>query len=99
MGKFIKNSLIFLSGAALGAAMGVLYAPDEGTSTRDKISYRLYKYKKKLQLLLEEVLNNEILPDNLARNEGEKVINDAREKAEQLIKDVDLLINQIKEKK
>lgn len=37
--------LAFLSGAALGAIVGILYAPDKGKNTRDRLSYQLDKYK------------------------------------------------------
>ena len=100
MGKSSDNLLSFLAGATAGAILGILYAPDKGTNTREKLAFRLEKYKKKLEELLEELVEGETEPIlSNARSEGEKVIQDAKEKAEKLLEDVDDLIGQIKEKK
>lgn len=99
MSKKSTNSLLaFLTGAAAGAILGILYAPDKGTNTRDKLSYKLQKYKKQLEELIEELIQGKDIPDTEAKSEGKKVIDDAKEKAEKLLEDVDNLIEHIKEK-
>ena len=99
MSKTTDNLMSFLAGAAAGAILGILYAPDKGTNTRERLTYRLEKYKLKLEDLLEEIMEEEAEPvTSMARSEGEKVIQDAREKAEKLLEDVDNLIGQIKDK-
>lgn len=94
-----KIILAFLLGAATGAIMGVLYAPEKGSHTREKLSFLLEKYKKQLEELLEQLVNAKDIPSSQAKSEGEKVIKDAKEKAEKLLNDVDDLISQIKNAK
>ncbi|WP_323757460.1 YtxH domain-containing protein [Roseivirga sp.] len=96
MGKGSSNVLAFVIGAATGAILGILYAPDKGSNTRDKLSYQLDKYKKQLEDLLEDLINGKHEIASEAKSEGEKVVSEARLKAEQLLTDVDNLIGQIK---
>ena len=96
MNKGSSNLLAFVLGAATGAIIGILYAPDKGSNTRDKLSYQLDKYKKQLEDLLEDLVNGKVEVSSMAKEEGKKVVSDARKKAEQLLTDVDDLIGQIK---
>ncbi len=99
MDKTSKIITAFLLGAVSGAILGILYAPDKGTNTREKLSYLLEKYRKQLEDLIEELVNAKDIPSSHAKTEGERVIKDAKEKAEKLLNDVDDLIGQIKNKK
>lgn len=97
MSKNSGNSLMaFLLGAATGAIVGILYAPDKGSNTRDKLTYRLDKYKIMLEDMVEDLMNQAEGPLSEAKSNSEKVVNDAKEKAERLLEDVDELINHIK---
>ncbi|GAB4026962.1 hypothetical protein GCM10028773_57050 [Spirosoma koreense] len=86
-----------LTGLAVGSAFGLLYAPDKGKITRDRLSFRLSKYREQINQLLEELSNSTDQPENSSKNEGQRVVNDAREKAEKLLEDVDRLMAQIKQ--
>jgi gas vesicle protein len=96
MSSSSKVLVAFLAGVATGTAIGILYAPDKGEVTRDKLSYRLSKYRGQLQELINDLIEGKDLPESFAKTEGQKVVNDAREKAERLLEDVDRLMSQIK---
>lgn len=101
MGRSSGNTLMaFLVGVATGAMLGILYAPEKGTHTREKLSYQLDKYKK----LLQDYLDNFLTADGLAemseaKSQGQKVVDEAKIKAEKLLEDVDELLEQIRGKK
>ncbi len=94
------NFWAFVAGAATGALLGVLFAPDSGKNTRDKLSYQLKKNRDKLKDLINELLDHENNTlDNAAKSEGKRIIHDTKLKAEQLLDDVESLIGEITKKK
>ncbi len=95
MNKGTIGFLSLLTGVATGWAVGVLFAPDKGSNTRGRVSYNLFRFKAALEDILNE-LQSEDLPESAAKSEGERVITDAKNKAEELLRDVETLIGQIK---
>lgn len=90
--------LAFITGAAAGATLGILYAPDKGKNTRDKLSFQLEKQKEKLQKLIDDLLDGKKEPATTAKTEGEKVTKDTIQKAEALLSEIDALSTQFKAK-
>ena len=100
MDKNTKTVLAFSIGVALGAALGVLYAPDSGKNTREKLAYRLSKYRDQLKKIVDDFLaSKHVEPVTAAKSESQKLINETKEKAEKLLGDVEQMINQILNKK
>ncbi|PZX59721.1 gas vesicle protein [Algoriphagus ratkowskyi] len=95
MNKSSNTLIAFLIGAGAGAALGVLFAPDAGTNTRDRLSFKLSKYKTELEELIDDLMDGKEMHLNEAKTEGKRVISEAKNKAENLLSDVNKLIDQI----
>lgn len=100
-----RTFMAFLAGIAAGTAIGILYAPEKGEITRDKLGLKLNQYRSQLQVFIadliergEEVATDMAGGDSEAKVEGQKVVNETRMKAERLLEDVENLMNQIKSK-
>lgn len=53
-----QTLIALLTGAAIGAGIGILYAPDKGSTTRTKISKETRKAQKRLQKQVNETTHN-----------------------------------------
>jgi gas vesicle protein len=100
MSKKSGNTLLaFLVGATAGAILGILYAPDKGVNTRQKLSFQLEKYRGLLQTMINDLIDGKETPlTTEAKSQGQKVVDAAKLRAEKLLEDVDELLGQIKVK-
>ncbi|MCZ4318241.1 YtxH domain-containing protein [Aequorivita viscosa] len=53
-----QTLLALITGAAIGAGIGILYAPDKGSKTRDKLSKEAKKAQKQLNKQYQETTSN-----------------------------------------
>lgn len=94
MSKSKDFTLGLISGALVGSAIALLYAPDKGSNTRDVISYRLSSYLDDLSHLIDR-LSEEKEAISEAKRQGDLVVEDARHRAEDLIREAEELLDTI----
>jgi len=98
MSKSSRSFWAFVVGATAGAIVGILYAPDKGENTRNKLYYQLNKYRDQLKELINDIVDGKEVIETTAKSEGKKVVQDAKLKAEKLLEDVEKMMSQIKAK-
>lgn len=98
MSKSKDFTLGLLSGALVGSVIALLYAPDKGSNTRDVLSYRLSNYLDELTQLIDK-LSDEKQAISDAKKKGDLVVEDARQRAEHLIKEAEDLLGSIEDTK
>ena len=98
MSKSSRSFWAFVVGAAAGAVVGILYAPDKGENTRSKLYFQLNKYRDQLKQLINDIVDGKEVIETSAKSEGKKVVQDAKIKADKLLEDVEKMRTQIKAK-
>jgi len=98
MSKSSRSFWAFVVGATAGAIVGILYAPDKGENTRNKLYYQLNKYRDQLKELINDIVDGKEVIETTAKSEGKKVVQEAKIKTEKLLEDVEKMMTQIKAK-
>lgn len=99
MSKSSNFTLGVLAGATVGAIVALLYAPDTGKNTRDRLSYQLSHYIDDLSELIEKLREEKNFLVSEAKQKGDAVVDEARQKAESLIGEAEDLLHSIEEAK
>ena len=98
MSKSTDFTFGLLTGALIGSVVALLYAPDKGSNTRDVISYRLSKYLDELSQLIDRLSEEQDMISD-AKRKGDLVVEDARERAEDLIREAEDLLDSMEDSK
>ena len=101
MSKMKKNSGIgkFVAGAAIGAGLGILFAPKKGSETRKDIKEKLDKKKKKIKSVdteeVKEMFEEKVeeIKADLEDLDKEKALKIAKKKGEEIKKKCQDLVN------
>lgn len=91
-GNFIVG---LVTGAMAGTVLALLYAPDTGKNTRNRLSYRLSSYRNELNDLIDQLSQEKQKLISEAKKKGEAVVSDAKQKADHLIKEAEDLLHSI----
>lgn len=82
-------------GGAVGFALGLLLAPEEGRRLRRKLAYQLDHLSEQVADLIEKMITPE--SEGEARRDGKALVDDAQEKAEKIRSDIDTLLGEMRE--
>jgi len=86
-----------LVGGAAGFALGMLLAPEEGRKLRRRVVYQLENLAGQVGEIVEQALNPDVVGE--ARRQGDALVADARERAENIREDIDSLLGEIRQRK
>jgi gas vesicle protein len=79
-----KTALGVLAGLAIGAAFGILFAPDSGAATRKKITKKSGDYADGLSGQFNDFMDNMTTKFEKLKSEAAKMAKDAESKATQM---------------
>ena len=83
--KTNKGLLGLATGLAVGATLGILFAPDKGTKTRKKIASKTQEAKDKLKDNFDDLVDNISEKYNSLRHDGEEILKNGKEKAKKAV--------------
>ena len=88
--KFLLGTFI---GSCIGMIIGLIYAPQKGEKTRREVIYHINSYITELKNILDYTKSRKNTPSE-AKQRGIDIISQAKEKALQLEKEINTLIQE-----
>lgn len=82
-----------LVGGAIGFALGILLAPEEGDKIRRRLAYQLEHLTQHVASLLDQLVSPEVPSE--ARRTGDALVADAKAKAQRIRDDIDTLLGEL----
>jgi len=82
-----KILLGVLAGVAIGATLGILFAPDKGASTRKKISKKKDEYADELEEKFDQFIDNITEKFETVKEEATRMTEKGKHKAEDFVED------------
>ncbi len=86
-----------LTGGAIGVAVGMLLAPERGERSRRRVAYQLDHMASRVSDFLDDWGQREEYSE--ARESGAEVVDEAKARAEQILKDANTLLEEVKRHK
>ncbi len=83
-----KILLGVLAGAAIGATLGILFAPDKGSTTRKKISKKGDEYAEELEDQFSEFIGNITKKFETVKDEASRIVENGKAKVEKAVAEV-----------
>jgi gas vesicle protein len=83
-----KVLLGVLAGVAVGATLGILFAPDKGSSTRKKISRKSDDYAEELEDKFNEFIEGITRQFGEVKEEANRLAEEGKHKVEKVVADV-----------
>jgi gas vesicle protein len=83
-----------VTGGLVGFGLGLLLAPDEGQQVRRRLAYLVDRWTRQVAFLVDNLRDDSMESD--ARASGAALVEDARERARQLLQEADALMEEVR---
>jgi gas vesicle protein len=83
-----------ITGGMVGFGLGLLLAPDEGQQLRRRLAYLLDRWSDQVSALVDNLRDGNAASH--ARETGDALVADARQRAEQLLQEADALMEEVR---
>jgi gas vesicle protein len=86
-----------LIGGGVGFGLALLIAPDEGRQVRRRLGYLLDRWTHQVAQLADNLARQQ--DSGVARQNGDALVEDARQRAEQILSDANALMKEVRQQR